>query len=603
VTPAERITASEVAATPRYRAAVERIAAESGRTPESVDAEARVGLAELATGHDRRVHGLLVRLGRALCARGYGRIDVDPAQVARLRELFATSPAVVLSSHRSYLDGAVLTAAFDDAGLPRTFEFVGINLAFWPLGALWRRIGGILIRRRATDPAYRLALRAFLGRLVERRLPLRWFIEGTRSRTGKLAPPKLGLLAWVVEASREAGGELMLVPASVSYDQLHEVEEFAGEARGAPKRAESLGWLVRYVRAQRGRFGNIHVRFGEPVPAGEALAAGSAAGDGPDAALARLAFEVCWRIAQATPITGVALVAVALLGARGVPLSTTQLKVALRGYLEHARRRGLPLAAGADITQPALLTEHLVALLERGVAVRLGGTVAARYGAAPGSHLKVSYYRNSLVHHYLAGAIAELALLAAAEAPRADRRAAFDAAALALRDLLKFEFYFEEKNDFLAALEAEAHRLDPRWPETLTAGEAGARAALESADMLASDMMLRSFVAAYAILAQVLVAAGDGPAPAEEALLRACEAAGSAALEAGRLSTPESVSRILFRSGLQLARQRGLIEAGPGAGARRADFMTELDAWLARMDTVHAIAVRRVRALVAAEPD
>ena len=527
---------------------------------------------------------------------------MDPSQIARLREVFAVSPAVVLSSHRSYLDGAALTAAFHDAGLPRTFEFVGINLAFWPMGALWRRMGGILIRRRASEPVYRVALRAFLGRLVERRLPLRWFIEGTRSRSGKLAPPKLGLLAWVVEASREANVDLVLVPASVSYDQLHEVEEFAGEAQGAEKRAESLGWLLRYIRAQRGRFGTIHVRFGEPVSVREALGAAETEAPPSDVALAKLAFEVSWRIAQATPITGIALVAVALLGARGVPLSLTQLRVALRGYLTHAGRRGLPLAAGADITRSELLERHLDALVERGVAIRLGGAVAGRFGTAPGSHLKASYYRNSLVHHYLTGAIAEIALLAAVEAPAGERRARFDSEALALRDLLKFEFFFQEKDAFLDSIETEARRLDPTWPLALERGEAGANDALDTADMLASDMMLRSFLAAYAILGEVLAGCGSEAAADDAALVATCESAGRQALEAGRLSTPESVSRVLFRSGIELARQRGLLEAKPDVAERRLEFVEELQRWLARMEEVHRIAVRRVRTLVAAEP-
>ena len=604
MTPPQRITAAEVAATPRYAAAVRRLAAETGRPPAEIDAAARVGLGELATGHGRLVHGLMVRAGRALCRRGYSRIDVDAGQVARLRGTFAASPVVVLSSHRSYLDGAALTACFHDAGLPRTFEFVGINLAFWPMGAIWRRIGGVLLRRKASEPAYRLALKAFLARMLERRLPLRWFIEGTRSRSGKLAPPKPGLLAWVVEASLEGGDELVIVPASVSYDQLHEVGEFAGEARGAARRAESLGWLWRYVRAQRGRFGAIHVRFGEPLPVRAALGERAPAPGGrlDEVALAKLAFEVCWRINQATPVTGIALVAVALLGARGVPLGTTQLRVALRGYLEHARRRGLPLAPGADVTQSMLLEDHLAALTGRGLAEAESGPAGTRYRVARDGHAQAAYYRNSLVHHYIAGAIAELALLDAVAAPAAGRLARFEAAALELRDLPKFEFFFQEKDAYLATLEAEAARLDPLWPMSLEAGAAGASAAFESVDMLASDMMLRSFVAAYAIVADALLASGEAPAGDEVALLSACEAEGAARLAAGRLATPESVSRVLFQNGIALARQRGLLDPAPGVGAGRQALAAQLRRWLGHMDTIHAVAVRRVRALVAAEP-
>ena len=90
----------------------------------------------------------------------------------------------------------VALLAWIEQGLPRPIEFVGINLAFWPFGSIWRRSGGIFIRRGDAGPVYKFALREWLGTLVEHRRQLRWFIEGSRSRTGKLGPSKLGLLVW-----------------------------------------------------------------------------------------------------------------------------------------------------------------------------------------------------------------------------------------------------------------------------------------------------------------------------------------------------------------------------------------------------------------------
>src|SRR5205807_309835 len=117
----------------------------------------------------------------------------------------------------------------------------------------------VYIRRSSKgNTVYRFALREYIAYLVEKRFSLQFYIEGTRSRTGKLQPPRLGLLTYVVEAYHEGrSDDLVLVPVSIAYDQLQEVGNYAREARGASKSAESIGWLVRAFREQRGRYGRI----------------------------------------------------------------------------------------------------------------------------------------------------------------------------------------------------------------------------------------------------------------------------------------------------------------------------------------------------------
>ena len=586
----------------RLRARVGPLARELGRDEADVEADLKGYLRELATRHEPWMHRLAVRAGRALCGLGYTRIDCDPAQVARMRELFARQPAVLLSSHRSYLDGGVLTVAFADHGLPEMAEFVGINMSFWPLGALWRRMGGIFIRRGPAGPVYKLALREYLGELVEQRRLMRWFIEGTRSRTGKLAPPKLGLLVYVLDAYLEGRvDDLCLVPVSVSYDQLHEVEEFAGEARGVAKQAESLGWLVRFVRAQRGRFGAAFVRFGEPVSLLATIGppAEHAQADPVERELLlnKLAFEVSWRINAATPITGAALVAIALLAARRVPLTLRQIGASLAGYLAHARRRGFPLAPSAGVDDPATLERTLRALEARGVVAGEAEGGDAWFRVAPEGHLQIAYYRNSLIHFFLIDSIAELALVGAAAAGEGPTDLL--ERALAIRDLLKFEFFFQDKEEFLAALVAVLDALDPGWGAALELGAPGARAILERAPILCSDMMLRAFIEAYLVVAYTLVEVADA-LPANDAdVLALCEQRGDRYLQQHRLRNPEAVSRHLFATALKLARHRGLLEASDGVAARRAALTEELRELTVHMGRVHRVAVRRVLAMTA----
>ena len=593
--------ASMAATSPALQQRIARLASESGRSTDSVATEVAGYLHELRTRHDPLVHGLSVKAGRALCGLGYSRIDYDLAQVERMREVFARHPTVVLSSHRSYLDGGALTVGFSDHGLPAMAEFVGINMGFWPLGPIWRRMGGIFIRRGSAGPVYKLALREYLGRLVEQRRPMRWFIEGTRSRTGKLAPPKLGLLVYVVDAYLQGRvDDLMLVPVSVSYDQLHEVKEFAGEARGTAKEAESLGWLVRYIRSQRGRFGTIYVRFGEPVSVRQAL--GPPASGASDAeeerslALNKLAFEVSWRINHATPITGAALVAVALLAARGVPLAPPQFRVALSGYLGQARDRGFPLAPSAEVDDMATLGNALRAFEARGVVTSARSGNESRYRVAPEGHLAIAYYRNSIIHFFLLDAIAELALLKASRAPGEAREQRFWEEAFEIRDLLKFEFFFQEKDRFRAAMAGELMRLAPQWRERLGQGAPGVRAILEQAQTLCSDMMLRAFVEAYLIVADTLVDWRKDRPFDETAFIDLCESRGEDYLRTRKIRNPESVSRHLFRTGLKVAANRGLLEPDDMVGMGRRALARQLRSLARRMALVRAIAVRRVLA-------
>jgi glycerol-3-phosphate O-acyltransferase len=410
-----------------------------------------------------------------------------------------------------------------------------------------------------------------------------------------------------VDAYRDGRIEdLAIVPVSVTYDQLQEVREYSGEARGAAKTAESLGWLVRFVRAQRGRYGSVYVRFGKPVSLRASLGpperARGASPENHRLALQRLAFEVSCGINDSIPVTGTALVTLALLGARGRSLTLTQIRAAVPGYLDFARRRNLPLAPTASLDSDEAVRRVLDGLVEQGVARSHASGQRPVYGIAPEQHLAAAYYRNSIVHHFLAAAMAELALLHAGEAPAERRLEAFDAEALALRDLLKFDFFFRERAEFLDEVRNEIERLAPDWLVRLGEGPEGVRTLLRTAPTLCSDMLLRSFVEAYAVVGEV-TATVAGSMPTEDELLDRCMGLGQQYLLQGRLRSPEAVSRHLYRSGLQLARNRNLLSGAPDALARQGAFAGYVRDVLRRLSAVHRVAVERVERTLAQQPD
>ena len=598
----------EIGASRRFRSGLRDVR----RGPDGVApsaAEADKVLEELVAGWSRRFIDIMPTAGRLIFQRGFdSQIDYDQSQVERMRAAMQRHPAILLWSHRSNLDNLVLTAAIQEQGLPPAHVFAGINMAFGPMGAILRRAGVIFIRRSTgDDPLYKYVLKEYVGYVLEKRFNLSWSIEGTRSRTGKMLPPRLGLLSYAADAYLQGRvDDIALLPVSITFDQLHEIAEYADYARGGAKKPEGFGWLYGFIKAQGARhYGKVYVRFGEPVLLSTFLGppAGPVAAD-PAAkrlALAKTAFEVAWRINQGMPVTATAMVTTILLAMHGTALTFGQIRLGLADALPYLDSRGVPLTASARAlvaAEPVRAT--LDALVSGGLASCAADGREPVWLIEPDHQLAATFYRNSLIHFLLDTALCELAVLAAGEAV-SDPLGAFWAEIARLRDLLKFEFYFKDREEHRLQVQAEMDRHDPAWAERLAGGPAGADALLASMRPLASQVVVRPFVQAYRIVADVLAddpelaragLAGGGLADKDEVIQRAL-GLGRQYVAQRRLRSSESVSALLFQTALQLADNKGLLEAGPDVPARRAAFLAELRALLRRLDEVESIALRR----------
>lgn len=298
-----------------YDERLRALADELGRDPDSVRAEAAGYLREMAASLDERAVQAWRGFSRWLM-RAYD-VLVDEDQITQLRKLDRKATLAFAFSHRSYLDGMLLPEAILANRLSPALTFGGANLNFFPMGAWAKRTGAIFIRRQTKDiPVYRFVLRAYAAQLVQNHVNLTWSIEGGRTRTGKLRPPVFGILRYITDAVDEIDGpEVYLVPTSIVYDQLHEVEAMTTEAYGAVKRPEDLRFLVRLARQQGERLGRAYLDFGEPLPLRKRLQEMRADKSGTGSEIERIALDVEHRINRATPVTPTAVVSLALLGA------------------------------------------------------------------------------------------------------------------------------------------------------------------------------------------------------------------------------------------------------------------------------------------------
>jgi glycerol-3-phosphate O-acyltransferase len=582
-----RLLKPEILASSRFRAGLEKI---PGATVE----EAGTMLDELATGWSRASVDLVSVLGRAI-SRGFEpEIDYDEYQVAAVRAGLEAHPAVVLFSHRSYIDGAVVPVAMQENRLPPVHVFAGINLSFGVMGPLLRRSGVIFIRRNvAEDPVYKYVLRQYVGYIVEKRFNLSWSIEGTRSRTGKMLPPKLGLLAYVADAYLDGRSEdILLQPVSISFDQLHETAEYAEYARGGEKTPEGVGWLYNFIKAQGERnYGKIYVRFPEAVSMRQYLGSphGPLAGDR-DAkrlALHKMSFEVAWRILRATPVTATGLVCALLLTTHGAALTLGQLRHTLQDSLDYLERKQTPISTSALRLRSREGVRAAVDALSGGHPItRVDGGREPVWRIAPDDELAAAFYRNSVIHAFLETSIVDLAL-AYARRSEGDRMKAFWFQAMRLRDLLKFDFYFADSAAFRDNI-AEEMTWHQDWEAHVAAGGDEIDAMLFEKRPLMSDALLRVFFEAYEIVADVL---RDAPTDVgEKELTDSALGVGRQYVAQGRVRSSESVSTLLFATARQVVADQDLIGPGPDLAGRRIAFRRELRDVLRDCDYVGQIA-------------
>ena len=543
-----------------------------GSAPDSVRRTARRYLREIAATHSPYVIDMIANWIHALYRQGYGEIKYSDEEVRRVAELGADYPVAFLPSHRSNLDRLSLQFMLWENDLPPNHTAGGINLNFFPIGPLLRRTGVFFIRRSFREnELYKIVLRSYLDYLVEKRFPIEWYLEGGRSRSGKLNSPRFGLLHYIVDAQRSGKTEdIMLLPISITYDQIQDVPDYAREAQGKGKESESIGWLLRAIRSLRRRYGDIYIRFGEAVSVSSVLKE-SDVGDETSVGLQKMAFEVMYRIGQSTPATPVSVVSIALLASKGKATSAAELADRCVSLVEFFRSRNLPTTETIDLAAAESVTKILDWLGEHGNVSSHEAVGRRVFWLDDDQMIRISYYRNMVVHFFVNRAIAELAMSRAATTGERDPEKAV-AHMVELRDLLKFEFFFPDRERFVELVGDDLSLDAPGWEDIFR--DAGPEEVAVKLGEPVAFWALLPILDAYQVVGDELESyAGEFE---EKKFLQACLARARLYRIEEKMFSGESASQVLFKTALQLAANRDLLEDGPNVAARRAAFATEV---------------------------
>ena len=378
---------------------------------------------------------------------------------------------------------------------------------------------------------------------------------------------------------------------SISFDQLHETAEYAAYARGGEKTPEGLSWLYNYIKAQGERnYGKIYVRFPEAVSMREYLGepGGPIAKDEAAKRLAmqKMAIEVSWRILRATPVNATGLVSALLLTTRGTALTLDQLHHTLQDSLDYLERKQTPMTNSALRLRTADGVRAALDALSNGHPVTcVDGGREPVWRIAPEQEHEAAFYRNTIIDAFLETAIVEMALAYAARA-EGDRLEAFWNQAMRLRDLLKFDFYFADSAGFREHI-AEEMAWNDDWESHVAAGGDEIDAILRAKRPLIAQAVLRPYIEAYEIVADVL---RDAPAEIDEKeLTKRALGVGNQYVAQNRVRSTEAASALLFATARQVAADQHLLEPAADLAERRTAFRDELRDVLRDMDRVEQI--------------
>jgi glycerol-3-phosphate O-acyltransferase len=581
------VIAERVFEGPEVATTLARIAQERGVPERRLWREARGYFWEIAANFNGVAFGLIEVIFHKIWRRMFSGVEVRGLE--RVVECVKQHPVVLVPCHRSHFDYMVLSYIFREHFLSPPHIAAGINLSFWGVSSLLRGSGAFFIRRSFDDnEIYKLIFHRYLMTMIGQGYTLEFFIEGGRSRTGKILTPKLGMLAGIVRAFLQgARRDLYLVPVSIHYGRIAEESAYDAELSGGKKQKESFGALLKARSVLKQRHGTVYVSFAEPMSLRQTL--GDRLGRFAEGAndpvvqeeqrrfVQKLGFRILHEVNEAAVVGATSLSSTVLLSSPQGASRFDEFTVSARALSELLRWRGvaftpslernLGLANFAEITS-FLASSGLISVIEE------GGT---RELSVPVNKRKVlDFYKNNTIHFFLLPSL--LAHAYARGVPRTELKEEL----WWWLNLLRWEFALPERE----SVAAEAGRLLDYF-RAHGASFDGARSDVPLVQALVG--ILENFREAYWIAARTALQV-DGEARSESQLLGQMAKHFEAALVLGEVRKPEAATPVTFGNAISRLVEIGCLEREKRNGERdrflrRGPQFRDLEAIAVRLGT------------------
>lgn len=379
-------------------------------SPEVAKAKAQKYIEEIAADYSSTLIRYADRLLTKVWNKVYNGINVHHAD--KVRELARNGHEIVyVPCHRSHMDYLLLTYVIYNEGLMTPYIAAGINLNFWPVGGAFRKGGAFFIRRTfGGNKLYTAVFREYLEQLFKRGYSVKYYAEGGRSRTGRLLPPKTGMLAMTVQALvKGVNRPISIVPVYIGYEHVMEVGTYLKELKGNKKQKESFTQIFSAIRNLK-NYGHGYLNFGNPINLSQYLDEVSPdwrddresvqEGTKPSwltPTVNQLGVDILQRINGAAAINGMTLSALCLLCAKKHTLSREELLFSMQTFID--MQRNSPYSN--DVTLPEQDAETL---LEETMKLGKFTVHDDKFGQVFSLDRRIAitltYYRNNILHMF-----------------------------------------------------------------------------------------------------------------------------------------------------------------------------------------------------------
>ena len=561
---------TEVLRSRLLQSTIDELASRRDGSRDALEKKAAKLVDHMAAKPERWMFVAMRRLLTFVWGRIYDGVDIDHEGLDRLREVsrdgLRNQPLLLMPSHKSHVDYLLLSWVFFVHGLPPPHVAAGANLSFFPMGWVFRRCAAFFLRRSfGGDALYTATFTAYVRRLIRNGSHLEFFIEGGRSRTGKLMPPKLGLLRIVCDAILDgAAPDMMVVPLAIGYEKVVEEGSYAKELAGGQKQKEDMGALLKAGRVLRSSYGRIDLQFNEPFSLAEALAEAGVTPDDDEAArrgaVARVARRILFGIAQATAVTPSALVAAACLAPGGRATTRQQLGARIDMIVTCARLWGARMSTALTV-DPGRAIGRAVDLLASSGDLELRGEGDEQLVLVPEqARVRLEFYKNNLMHALGDVSIVARAVLLsgrdAAPGPDLLEVSVVRRTALSLSKMLKNELTYRPGATFQTAFESTFTELVATgW---ITVGASGEVRTTDEGSFALPVLagLTGSYLESYRVATR---AAHDYPDLTGTPLASRSLQLGEKMLLLGDIRRQEALSRPVMVTAMDMLRERGAL--------------------------------------------
>ncbi len=401
-----RTLVNDVLNDPNVRAAIEAEAGGSRTKLERTNQKVRKYAREIAAHISYPTVRVVERFLAWVWLRIYDGVELQ--HIDRLHEEAKNNEIVYVPCHRSHIDYLLLSYIVYNQGLSLPHVAAGVNLNIPVVGAILRRGGAFYLRRSFKgNRLYATVFNAYLRKILQRGHSIEYFVEGTRSRTGRLLAPKAGMLAMTVNSYiHNPSPPIVFIPVYFGYEKLIEGDSFISERGGAKKQKESLFGLIRSINSLREYFGKVYVNIGEPIRLNDMLdernpdwrKSGVQKGERPEwvsDVIDDLGVRVIGEINAAAAVTPISLLAYALLATPKQSMGELELKAQTSLSVRLLQRfRYSDLVTIPDMDPDAII-EHgeKLGVIDR-TAHPLGDIVSMSEHEA----VLMTYFRNNIQH-------------------------------------------------------------------------------------------------------------------------------------------------------------------------------------------------------------